>query len=86
MSLNRQILLLSRSFYPNFGQGPFPKIAGESPDVFFRDNRFLPSPVRQFDCGKLNHKAVTLKNVSKSAKNLLAQGHVVKFCRLIFET
>ena len=24
---------LSRSFFPNFGQGPFPKIAGKSPDL-----------------------------------------------------
>ena len=23
--------MLSRSFFPNFGQGPFPKIAGKSP-------------------------------------------------------
>ena len=25
-------MLLSRSFYPKFGQGPFPKIAGKSSD------------------------------------------------------
>ena len=25
--------MLSRSFIPNFGQGPFPKIAGKSPDA-----------------------------------------------------
>ena len=25
------ILLLSRSLFPNFGQGPFPKIAGKGP-------------------------------------------------------
>ena len=23
--------MLSRSFFPNFGQGPFPKIAGKGP-------------------------------------------------------
>ena len=27
------ILMLSRSFFPNFGQGPFPKIAGKGPDA-----------------------------------------------------
>ena len=27
--------MLSRSFFPNFGQGPFPKIAGKSPDFLF---------------------------------------------------
>ena len=26
-----QILMLNRSFFPNFGQGPFPKIAGKGP-------------------------------------------------------
>ena len=25
--------MLSQSFFPNFGQGPFPKIAGKSPDT-----------------------------------------------------
>ena len=25
--------MLSRSFFPNFGQGPFPKIAGKSPGL-----------------------------------------------------
>ena len=25
--------MLSRSFFPNFGHGPFPKIAGKSPDL-----------------------------------------------------
>ena len=25
--------MLSRSFFPNFGQGPFPKIAGKSPVI-----------------------------------------------------
>ena len=27
------ILMLSRSFFPNFGQGNFPKIAGKSPEL-----------------------------------------------------
>ena len=27
--------MLSRSFFPNFGQGPFPKIAGKGPDLSF---------------------------------------------------
>ena len=29
-------LLLSRSFFSNFGQGPFPKIAGKSPGYSLR--------------------------------------------------
>ena len=28
--------MLSRSFFPNFGQGPFPKIAGKSSGVFYK--------------------------------------------------
>ena len=30
--------MLSQSFFPNFGQGPFPKIAGKSPDLCFALN------------------------------------------------
>ena len=29
--VNFQILMLSRSFFPHFGQGPLPNIAGKSP-------------------------------------------------------
>ena len=25
--------MIIRSFFPNFGQGPFPKIAGKGPDI-----------------------------------------------------
>ena len=32
MSLISPNLMLSRSFFPNFGQGPFPKLAGKGPD------------------------------------------------------
>ena len=27
--------MLSQSFFPNFGQGPFPKTAGKSPAMIF---------------------------------------------------
>ena len=35
--------MLSRYFFPNFGQGPFPKITGKSPVVMihYTDNCFL---------------------------------------------
>ena len=28
--------MLSQSFFPNFGQGPFPKIAGKGPGLLHR--------------------------------------------------
>ena len=42
--------MLSRSFFPNFDQGPFPKIAGKSPAGLYLScltaskSGFLPSP------------------------------------------
>ena len=30
--------MLSRSFFPNFGQGPFPKIAGKSPVILEKES------------------------------------------------
>ena len=33
--------MLSRSFFPNFGQGPFPKIAGKSPDTVTLNSQIL---------------------------------------------
>ena len=31
--------MLNQSFFPKFGQGPFPKIAGKSPDLFTSPQR-----------------------------------------------
>ena len=36
--------MLSESFFPNFGQGPFPKIAGKSPVTFYTERKSHSSP------------------------------------------
>ena len=45
MSLNSPNFDVKSIFFPHFGQGPFPKIAGKGPDLFgdnFKDGSFRP--------------------------------------------
>ena len=50
--------MLSWSFFPNFGQGPFPKIAGKGPDPGARWNKNYASQ-RQYYAQKMQDAQVT---------------------------
>ena len=53
-------MLLGRSFFPKFGQGPFPKIAGKSPEC--SDNVYPYTPHISLDIDRKRDEPINLRN------------------------